>query len=86
MSEQHAADSPATIAFRQMSKALDGLDIADCQDASVSLLASVIVSHYRQAGLPLVQALECADAAIADVKVSIRTNWSRVDVGHGTVQ
>lgn len=75
MTEHHRSDAPASIAFRSMARVLNGLSIGDCQDAVVSLLSSVIVSHYRQAGLPLENALECADAAIADVKASIRLNW-----------
>jgi hypothetical protein len=75
--ENHDTNSTVAAAFRQLSGVLRGLSIADCQDLSVSLLASVIVSHYRQAGMPLEFALECADAAIADVKENIRVNWDR---------
>lgn len=77
MSEHHNPNSTVAAAFRKASAALDGLPISECQDITVSLLASVIRSHYRQAGMPLELALECADAAIEDVKANLRLNWSR---------
>lgn len=77
MVEYHAHEGEVAHAFRQASAALNGLSISDCQDITVGLLASVIVSHYRQAGMPLSLALECADAAIEDVKEAVLANWGQ---------
>lgn len=74
---QHSAgDDDLNAKFKRLAEVLNGCSIEDCQDLTVSLLGSVIVSHYRQAGMPLEYALECADAAIADVKENVRRNWS----------